>query len=45
MKSCLFVLIGMSVLAALAITLGTIFFISADTKVKESTPAEETSLE
>jgi hypothetical protein len=35
MKSCLFVLFGISVLTALALSLGTIFFISADTKVKE----------
>ncbi|MGJ8671665.1 hypothetical protein [Rubritalea sp.] len=45
MKSCLFILLGISILAGLVLTLGSIFFISADTKVKETTPSTEASLE
>jgi phosphotransferase system glucose/maltose/N-acetylglucosamine-specific IIC component len=36
MKSCLFIIIGVLILAGLVLSLGTLFFISADTKVKEA---------
>ena len=36
MKSCLFILVAVFVLAGLGLSLGTIFFVSADTKVLEA---------
>jgi len=36
MKSCLFIIIGVLILAGLVLSLGTLFFISSDTKVKEA---------
>ncbi|WP_165788831.1 hypothetical protein [Rubritalea profundi] len=36
MKSCLFIIIGVLILAGLVLSLGTLFFINSDTKVKEA---------
>ncbi|MFC4995440.1 hypothetical protein [Rubritalea tangerina] len=45
MKSCLFILIAVFILAGLGLSLGTIFFVSADTKVLEEPTTSEQNAE
>jgi phosphotransferase system glucose/maltose/N-acetylglucosamine-specific IIC component len=44
MKSCLFIIVAVLILAGLVLSLGTLFFISSDTKVLEvEVETEETT--